>query len=426
MIEIIVLVILFLLSAFFSASETALTSLSRMKASRMLEKKIPGAKTVAELKEKPSEFLSTILIGNNLVNVAISSLATATIIRAFQVRGYPNTGMAVGIATGVITLLLLTFGEIVPKTVAIRRAETISLFVAPIIRVLGIIVRPLAYFIGFICRPFIYLFGGKSPEIGPFITEDEIRLVLAEGEKEGIIRKEERQMIASIFEFWDTVAREVMTPRPDISACEANRSIEEFKKIVIESGHSRIPIYENSLDNIIGVIYAKDLFREGEKHGIRGFIRPATFIPETKKVSELLHEMQAARTHMAVIVDEFGMTSGVVTLEDLVEEIVGEIQDEFEREEKMIEKVDDHTFLVDGRVALKDLNHRLKFHFPEEEEYDTIGGFIFSQLGKVPSVGNVVVYQNLRISVERILRRRVTRVKIAKDFKDVGGEAVGG
>ncbi|MFH1347315.1 MAG: hemolysin family protein [Candidatus Margulisiibacteriota bacterium] len=431
--EIATLIILFVLSAFFSASETALTSLSKIKLSRMVEHKVRGAKLVKELKEKPSEFLSTILIGNNLVNIAASALATFMSIRFFADLGWGGEAAAVGTATGVMTFLILTFGEIVPKTVALRQAEKFSLFAAPIILVLMTILKPVAYFIGFICRPFIFLLGGKAPEKGPFITEDEIQLILAAGEKEGVIEEEERQMITSIFEFGDTVVREVMTPRPDISACSSDKSLEEVKNIIIESGHSRIPIYENNLDNIVGVIYAKDLLKgimkedEGKSRNIRDYLRPAVFIPEAKKVPELLHEMQAARTHLAIIVDEFGVSSGLVTLEDLIEEIVGEIHDEFEREEKMVEKVDKSTFIVDGRMTLKDLNDDLKLNLPEEEkEYDTIGGFVFSQLGKAPSVGQVVRYEDFLISIERVLKRRITRVKIAKKPRSIEDEAVGG
>lgn len=425
MVEIILLIILFILSAFFSASETAFTSLSKIKVGRMVEQRLPGAKLVSGLKEKPSEFLSTILIGNNLVNIAASALATSIIIKYFEARGWVNIGLAVGIATGVMTFLILTFGEIVPKTVAIRRAEKLTLAVAPIIFTLNVILMPIAYLMGFISRPFIYILGGKAPEKGPFVTEDEIKMILAAGEREGVIEEEEREMITSIFEFGETIVREVMTPRPDISACQADKSVDELIRVIIESGHSRIPIYEGTLDNVIGVVYAKDLLKAGREVKIRDILHSPVFIPETKKVAELLHEMQAARTHLAIIVDEYGVTSGLVTMEDLVEEIVGEIHDEFEREEKMIEKVDANTAIVVGSMSLKDLNDELKIELPEKE-FDTIGGFVFGQLGKAPSVGDAVRFEDLVISVERIHRRRITRIKIVKLPTEIGEEAVGG
>lgn len=423
--EIILLIVLFVLSAFFSAAETALTSLSQIRVGRMVELKVPGAKLVKRLKEKPSEFLSTILIGNNLVNIGASALATSVSIRFFAARGWGGAAAAVGAATGVMTFLILIFGEIIPKTVAIRNAERLSILVSPFIFALQAVVKPLAYTIGFISRPFIRLFGGRAPEKGPFITEEEIHLILAAGEKEGVIEEEEREMITSIFEFGDTVAREVMTPRPDISAVELNQPVEEIIRMVLESGHSRIPIYEGNLDNIVGVIYAKDLLKPGLKVVVRDILRPAIFVPETKKVSDLLHEMQSARTHLAMIVDEYGMTSGLVTLEDLIEEIVGEIHDEFEREEKKIVKADGNTFIVDAGLTISDANDLLKLELPEKE-YDTLAGFVFGQLGKVPSVGDVLRYENLMISVERIHRRRITRVKIIKMPRGIEEEAVGG
>ncbi|MEE8637450.1 MAG: hemolysin family protein [Candidatus Margulisiibacteriota bacterium] len=425
--EIIALIILFLLSAFFSASETALTALSRIRVSRMVEQKQAGSRLVRQLKENPSEFLSTILIGNNLVNIAAVALATSIAIRFFVDRGWGGEAYGVGVATGIMTFLILVFGEITPKTVAIRNAESFSLFAAPIIFVLRVIFMPIAYFIGFVSRPIIRLFGGKAPEKGPFVTEEEIKLILAAGEKEGVIEEEEREMITSIFEFGETIVREVMTPRPDITTVKADQPISDVVKVIIESGHSRIPVYETNLDNIIGVIYAKDLLKTGAAANIRDMLRPAVFIPETKKVPELMHEMQSARTHLAIIVDEYGMTSGLVTLEDLIEEIVGEIHDEFEREEKMIEKVDENTFIVDGKFTIKDLNDRQKLNLPEKEkEYDTIGGFVFAELGKAPSVGDTARYEDLSISVERILRRRITRVKITRVPRSIEEETVGG
>ncbi|MBN2057268.1 MAG: HlyC/CorC family transporter [Candidatus Saganbacteria bacterium] len=427
MIELLSLIVMFLLSAFFSAAETALTSLSRLKVHRMLEQGSRGAKLVEKLKEDPSAFLSTILIGNNLVNIGASALATSVIIRLLYDRGWQNEAVAVGIATGIMTFLILTFGEIIPKTIALRRAERFSLFAAPIVLVLRTILRPIAYFIGFISRPIIVLFGGQAPARGPFITEEEIRLILAAGEKEGVIEEEERQMITSIFEFGETVVREVMTPRPDISCCEANKTLEEVKQVIIDSGHSRIPVYEGTLDNIIGVVYAKDMLQAGPGQGLKEIIRPAIFIPESKKVAELLPEMQAARTHLAMIIDEYGIFTGLVTLEDLIEEIVGEIHDEFEKDQDMVEKIDDKTFLVNGAMTLKDLNDQLDLRLPEDgQEFDTIGGFVFSQLGKAPAVGNSVRFEDLLISVERILRRRIVRVKIIKRPRGVEDEVVGG
>ncbi|MFH1826090.1 MAG: hemolysin family protein [bacterium] len=423
--EILILVVLILLSALFSSSETAITSLTRIALNRIVERKHRSAKLLQKFKENPNNYLPVILIGNNLANVASSALATSIIMRLFVEHGWGNIGAAVGVSTGVMTFLVLTFGEIIPKTVAIRRAEQFSLFAAPLIYFLSVILKPVAYFLGFISRPFIHILGGVSPEKGPFMTEEDIRLILAAGEKEGVIEEDERQMITSIFEFGETIVREVMTPRPDISAAPITSSVEDIVKVIVESGHSRIPLYEGSLDNIIGVVYAKDILKSGLGAEIKEILRPATFIPETKQVSDLMHEMQAARTHVAVIVDEYGVCSGLVSLEDLVEEIVGEIHDEFERDEKMIEKVEKDVYLVDGRLSINDLNDRLKINLPDKE-YDTIAGFVFGMLGKVPAVGNTVRVDDLKISVERLHRRRITRVKIEKNKVSSGEDFVGG
>lgn len=421
--ELMILFALFILSAFFSASETALTTLSHIKINRLLEKKAPGAKIIKYFRDNPNVLLSTILTGNNFVNIAASALATSLIISYFEKQGQLNMGIAVGVATGVMTFLILIFGEVIPKTVAIYNAEKIAVFVAPILWFFNFIIQPIAYLIGFISRPFIVLFGGKAPQKGPFITEEEIHMALAAGEKEGVIEEEERKMITSIFEFTDTIAREVMTPRPDIVGIDINAGIEGVKVAIAESGHSRIPVFENSLDNIVGVVFAKDLLKFN-KESLREYMRPVIFVPEAKKIADLMREMQAARTHFAVIVDEYGVTSGVITLEDLLEEIVGEIHDEFEKEERAIEKIDDSTYLVDGKVAIADLNEQLKIELPLGD-YDTVAGFIFNLLGKAPGVGNVVRYENLLISVERVHRRRITRIKIIK-MPETGEEGVGG
>ncbi|MFA6170471.1 MAG: hemolysin family protein [Candidatus Margulisiibacteriota bacterium] len=424
MLELLVMILLLMMSAFFSASETAITSLSRLKIKGLLEKKARGAIALSLLKEKPGDFLSTILIGNNLVNTAAAAVATSLTISIFERSGAGEMAYAVGLATGLMTFFLLVFGEITPKTVAIHNAERVALMAAPIIYFLKFLFQPIAFLVNIFCRPLVYLFGGGKMGKGGFLTEEEIEMVLAEGEKEGLIEEEERAMISSIFAFGDTIAREVMTPRPDMIACEVNQTVKEVTKLILDSGHSRIPVYEGSLDNVIGVVYAKDLLKKS-RGTIREMLHSPFVIPESKKVAELLHEMQTARTHLAIIADEYGMTSGIVTMEDLVEEIVGEIHDEFEREEKGYEHVDDGAAIIDGKLAIADLNDRLGVEIPKGD-YDTVGGFVFSQLGKAPSVGDVVHYENLLISVERVQRRRITRVKIVKFPEKIEEEGVGG
>jgi len=429
--QLILLLILIFLSAFFSMSETALTSVSRVKVRNLLEQKKRGAKALSELRENPSKFLGTILVGNNIVNISASALATSISIQVLETYGLHEIGIAVGIAIGITTFFILVFGEITPKTVAIRNAERISLFSAPIIRVLSVILAPFVQIFTFVSIPFIRLFGGKMLERGPFLTLEEIKMLLLTGEREGVIEEEEKEMISSIFEFGETIVREVMTPKPDMQCLPIESSVDQAIKAILESGHSRIPVYEGNIDNIVGIIYAKDLLKTIEvdrsKLNLKDFMRPAIFVPESKKVDDLLHQMQGARTHIAIIIDEYGATAGLVTLEDLIEEIVGEIYDEFEKKAKSIEKIDDRTYIVDARLSIPDVNQALKIRL-SKKKYDTVGGFVMDGLGKVPAVGDSLKYYNLRISVERVYRRRITRVKIEKIPKkyEEGMEAVGG
>lgn len=427
--EFIVLFVLILLSALFSLSETAITAVSRIKIKHMVEQKVRGAKALNRLREYPSRLLGTVLIGNNIVNIWASSLVTYMVIYYMEKLGLAHLGYSVGIATGIMTFILLVFGEITPKTLALKNSDRLALIAAPYIDRLSVILQPLVHLLTLISLPLIRLFGGKVPEKGPFLSREEIRMILAVSEKEGAIEEEEREMISSIFEFGSTIAREVITPRPDISAIEVNEPVGKLINLMLESGHSRIPVYEGTLDNILGVVYAKELLHLAAENqtnkGIRDFLRPLLFIPESKKVDELLHQMQAARTHIAVIVDEYGTTVGLITIEDLLEEIVGEIHDEFEKEQRSIIQLDKNIWDVDAKLAISDISKELSITIPEGN-YDTMSGLVFSLLGKVPVVGDTVGYDDISISVERIHKRRITRVKIIKLPKKEAEEAVGG
>jgi CBS domain containing-hemolysin-like protein len=429
-IELLILLALIFLSACFSSSETAITSIGRIKVEELREKKRGGSRALGWLKENPSMMLATILVGNNLVNISASALATTLSISALAGLGLGGVGAALGAAIGIMTFLILVFGEIIPKTVAIRNAEKLALIASPIIKVLSVFLYPLVKLLIWISTPFVLLFGGKMPKRGPFLTIDEIKMLLSIGEREGIIEEEEREMISSIFEFGKTAVHEVMTPRPDMQCAEIGSGIDKTISLIIAGGHSRIPVYEGGLDNIIGVVYAKDLLKAkstgiGDEE-VRGMLRPALFIPEGKRVDDLLHEMQAARTHIAIVVDEYGGVAGLVTLEDLIEEVVGEIYDEFEKKVKAVEKIDKNSTILDARMSISDVNELLKTNIPKGD-YDTLGGFIFGLLGKVPAVGDQTQYDNILISVERVHRRRITRAKVVKltggalDAEGVGG-----
>jgi putative hemolysin len=423
--ELSILFICLFLSAFFSATETAFISLSRIKLSEMVEKKFPAANLVHKLKSQPGKMLSTILIGNTIANIGASALATTLALSFIEGRGWGGIGMAAAIATGVMTFFLLVFGEIAPKTVAMKHAATIALISAWPIYLLAIIVSPIASVLTFFSWPLIYLFGGRMPEGGPFVTQEEIKFIIAASAREGIIEKDKKEMISSIFEFGETTVKEVMTPRPDIKAVEETASLSDVIRTVNETGHSRIPVYEGNIDNVIGMIYARDLMECRRDDRPKNYLRSVIFVPEKKRLDDLLHQMQAARTHIAIVVDEYGVTSGIVSLEDLIEEIVGEIHDEFERMEKNIDRIDENNFMVNGKAPIYDINRELGILLPEKD-YDTVGGFVFGQLSKAPSVGDMVKYDGVQISVEKILKRRITRLKIVKLPRRIEDNMVGG
>jgi putative hemolysin len=420
--------ILLCFSAFFSAAETAITSVSRIRMKQMVSAKKIGSKSLLYLKDNPAKALSTVLLGNNLVNVGASVLAASLIMGLLNQYGLTGVGLEVGIATGIITFLILVFGEIIPKTIALRHNEFVSLIFAPAIRFVGIIFYPVLQVLALISAPFVFVLSGGKSVKGTLVTEEDVKVLLSMGEKEGVIKEDEREMIHGVFEIGETAVREVMTPRPDMICVSATDSVESVIALVNQEGHSRFPVFDGTPNNIIGLIYAKDLLKleEAEKvDGVRLLLRPALFIPESKKVDELMHQMQAAKTHIAIVVDEYGETSGLVTLEDLIEEIVGEIHDEFEREERLVEKLEDSSYLVDAKLSIEDVNDRLKINLPTGE-YDTVGGYVFEALGKLPSVGSFVRYQDLLITVEKVLKRRITRIKISRNIQRSGEEAVGG
>lgn len=331
MIELIILILLIMLSAFFSAAETAMTTVSRPKIAQSVELKKPGARALRSLRENPARLLTTLLIGNNLVNISASALTTTLVAAYFERLGVAGFGYVIGITIGLMTLFILVFGEIVPKTLAIRQAEALALWLAPLMVVIEWLLSPLAWLISLISAPLVYLFGGRLTRQGPFITEDEIKMLLLVGEKEGVIEREEREMISSIFKFGDLTVKEVMTPREKMTCVENGETAGNAIIKIKESGHSRLPVFDQKIDNIVGVIYAKDLLNLGGAEPVSDHLRQALFIPGIKKVSDLMEQMQAEYKHLAIVVDEFGHTLGLVTLEDLVEEIVGEIHDEYER-----------------------------------------------------------------------------------------------
>ncbi|MCU0641316.1 MAG: hemolysin family protein [Candidatus Margulisbacteria bacterium] len=330
-IEIIIFFVLVAASAFFSLTETAFVSLPTVKFMQFVEKKRPAARLAQRLKNELSKLISIALVGNNIVNTGASVLGAAIIFQLFRASGLTNEGAAIGAATGILTLILLMFCDIVPKTVAIKRAERFVLVLAWPIYLIMVILTPFEIVLRWLSYPFVKLLGGKMPEHGPFISEEDLRFYIEASEKEGAIERDEKELLSSVFRFGDLKARQVMTERDKMACVSVEASVGETVAVIRKSGHSRLPVYDQNLNNIVGVVYAKDLLEARSNEKIGPYLRQALFIPAEKMINDLLDQMQAEYKHLAIVVDEFGHTLGLVTLEDLVEEIVGEIHDEYER-----------------------------------------------------------------------------------------------
>lgn len=380
---IILLILAIILSAFFSGSEVALVSISELKAQHLAEQKLKGSRALLTLKEQPNRMLITILIGNNLVNIGGSALATMLAINLFQSAG-------VGIATGVMTFLILAFGEIAPKTFATKNAKTVALGIAPIILFLMRILAPFVWFFDVISRGLEKI--TKQPEgEEPTITEQELKHIVKVGEQEGQIKPAEKEMIQKIFLFDDTEVKDIMTPRTDMFSLDWDLTIKEALPIITAQEFSRIPVYDDNVDKIKGIVFTRELLEKlsKDKHHLKlkDLAQPALFIPEHKKIDKLLKEMQRKKTHMAVVVNEHGGVEGVVTIEDILEEIVGEIFDESDDIEKLIKKHGTNDWLILGKTPLDVINDELGTDFSLEEDYNTIAGLIQDKLGKIPEVG---------------------------------------
>ncbi len=410
MIEGIILLILLILSGFFSGSETALMSVNKLEIRHLKQEGNKKAAVVDKLLSSPDKLLVTILVGNNLVNIAASSIATALATDMFGNKG-------VGLAIGTVTLFVLIFGEITPKSFANKEAERFSMGVAPYIELFSFILAPIIKGLTWVTSFVMKRIGSNSKGVKPFISEEEIIRFLTVGEQEGIIETDEKQMINSIFEFDDIIVKEIMVPRIHMSCIEINDQLDELIDLIINLGFSRIPVYNDTVDNIVGVVYAKDLLPllKKDDYGvdIQKIMRPAYYIPETKKIDNLLSEFRKEKIHMAIILDEYGGTSGLVTIEDLLEEIVGDIQDEYDEEENWIKIIDEHEIVIDGRVDIDEINELLNINLPEED-YETISGFILSMLGYVPDDGEAIEFENLHITVEKVIRRRISKVRIKR------------
>ncbi len=402
-----------IISAFFSGTETALTALSNAKADELLEKYRFISGMLRKWIEKPGIILSTILIGNNLVNILGSILAG-------KIANHYLHNYADAVAVGGMTFVVLIVGEITPKTYAKLNPARFVIPALIFLRVFYILFYPVALVLSNFARIMVRVLGGKYSSEGVIITQSEIEYQIRKGQSLGVFETEDQgEMLESVVEFKDTIVREIMIPRTDAHFMSIDTTLDEAIDLVTEWGHSRIPVYEETVDDVQGVLYAKDtlkLLRDGAEmsQDIGGVIRkPVLFVPETQKISDTLDIMQARRTHIAVVVDEYGGTAGIITLEDILEEIVGEIMDEDDREEYRIDSVN-NIVSVDAHIPIADLEDKLDIEIPEHSDYTSLGGFIIHHTGSVPSSGYSMEYGDYRFKVLESDEKHIIRVEIRK------------
>ena len=407
-VEILLFVICVLLTAFFSSSEVALISITRAKARTLVNEGKQGSKAVAALKDSPEHLLITILIGNTLVTTAAAAIATAVAIQIFGDIG-------VGIATVFVVIVLLVFGEIGPKIYAARASDSFALTVAPVILFLSRIFTPFIWIVERVSPTF-----GIGKEVGePSVTEEEIKEWIDVGKEDGTIEQGEQEMLYSVLEFADTTAREIMTPRVDVTLMEDTVTFEEAIRIFNETGFSRIPVYHDQIDNITGILNVKDIFSAMVSHRkdstIKEVMYDPMFVPETKKIDDLLKELQVHRVQMAIVIDEYSSFVGIATVEDILEEIVGDIMDEYDKEEPEIQNISEGVFVVDAQMWVDDINERMEIDLPVDESYETIGGLIIDRLGHIPLHPGEKIEINegkIILAVMQMHGRRIVKVKV--------------
>jgi putative hemolysin len=415
-IETLYLVFLFIclvLSAFFSSSETAFISLQRIRVEYLVETKVRGAKRVARMIERPEKLLSTILLGNNLVNTAAAALAT---VLAISVWGQ-EPGLL--IATIGVTVVLLIFCETTPKTIATQHAEKLSLIFAQPIRVVSWIFTPFVVVLSWIASGFTKMLGG-TPVPRSLASAEEIRTMISVGHREGTMEESEAKMLHKVFDFGDRPVREVMVPRPEVVCIEQGSKLSDFLALYAESPLSRFPVYQENMDNVAGILSVKDVLMAQAKGTIDNdsiiddLIRPAYFTPETKRINELFAEMRDKNYRMAVVVDEFGGTAGIVSLSRLVEEIVGPVGDELAAVEKDYEVINEHTFQIDGSMRVEEANQEMGLELPEGD-YETVAGFMLELLGHIPRTGEQLRYKGLKLVITKMRGMKIEEILLTKE-----------
>ena len=418
-----IIVILVLLNGIFSATEIALVTLRRSRLQQLVDEGSRSAARVLHLKQQPGRFLAVIQIGINFLGFLASAFAAVSLVAGLEtwLAGFGALesiagAVALVVVTGLLTIFTIIFGELVPKQIGLAHAERVAMSTSRLIDVLGVIFGPLVGFLTWTTKRISRLFGADVAA-DERISAEELRLIIEQGGEQGILEAEEEQMIHAVIELGDQRLHEVMVPRIAMVSLPAEASLEQAIDTVIGEGHSRIPVYEETIDEIVGILYAKDLLpflkgSAGERPSVRSILRTPVFVPASMSVDDLLHEFQRRKVHIAIVLDEYGGTAGLVTIEDLLEEIVGEIQDEYDEEEPLIVRLSDDKARIDGRADVDDLAELFDtdLGLEDADEYDTVGGLIYHRIGGVPKPGDQVVVDSLTLTVETTDGRRVGKV----------------
>ena len=407
LVYIIIIVVLILFSSFFSASETAFTCANQIRLKAKADEGSKAAKTALYVMDKYDKALTTILVGNNIVNIATSSLATVM----FTILLADNGPL---VSTVVITIVVLIFGEIMPKTIAKAHSEAFVLAIGGVMRFLMLIFTPLSAFFLLLQKAATKLFASKNKDVS--VTEQELMQIIDEIEDEGVLEEQESNLVRSALEFDETIVDEILTPRIKIVAVEINDDVEKLVKLFFDEGYSRIPVYEKNIDHIVGVVNHKEFLHklmEKKDFIIRDIMTETIFVPSLMRISEILKKMQKEKMHMAVVVDQYGGTEGIVTLEDILEELVGEIYDEHDREEEQIRKINDNTYIIKGDENFEEVLEKLDVKSPDEEtEATTLGGFVSEQLDRMPAPGDKLTVDGMEMEVTKATDKTVDEIKV--------------
>ena len=406
-IKLVLFFVCLILSSFFSAAETAFTSLNKIHLRSMLDKKVKNADKVEKILDSPQKLLNTVLIGNNLVNILASTLATSVAIKLSN-----NNNLILALSAAFVTFLILVFSEVTPKNFASQNPDKIALKTVDMIMFFAWILMPVVFLLNLVTNGFLILFGMKQEKKVPVVTESDLKTIVNVGHEEGILKVDEKEMINNVFEFGSSTAKDIMIPRTDVIAINLTADYKDIVDLFKNEGLSRIPVYDESIDNIVGILYLKDFVFNADKSnfGLKKYLRKPFFTYEYKPIRELFKIMRVKKIPMAIILDEYGGTSGIITIEDLVEEIVGDISDEYDENEKQIELIKENEYIIDGSTKIDDVNQELHINL-KSEEFDTIGGYLVGVLGYFPKANKVIKTDGLEFIIECVEKNRIEKVR---------------